>query len=183
MGRANPILEEAMRNGEKKVVRLSSGRKVRTGLGVLLIGAGVVGWMSTASELRTQAQGTTFVVKPDHAESDSTKEKSQVNTVQSKFYCNTKALNAEERARHKALTDKLMVARKEIVETPKGYEFQFSPKSVTLGELTEWVGAESKCCPFFDFHIDLEAEGSLLCLRLTGEEGVKAFIRMEFGIS
>src|SRR6266404_5791229 len=41
---------------------------------------------------------------------------------------------------------------------------------------------QSKCCPFFDFHIDLEGEGKLVCLRLTGEEGIKAFIRAEFKV-
>jgi len=110
-----------------------------------------------------------------------TREK-QVETTQSKFYCNIKALTSEERAHHKQLTEKLMATRKEIVETAKGYEFQFSPKSVSLAELANWVSAESKCCPFFDFHIDLEGEGSLLCLRLTGEEGIKAFIRGEFSV-
>jgi hypothetical protein len=79
------------------------------------------------------------------------------------------------------LSDKLRAARKAVVETEKGYEFQYSPKSVSIGELAEWVAAESKCCPFFDFHIDLEETGNLLCLRLTGEEGIKAFIRTEFG--
>jgi hypothetical protein len=102
--------------------------------------------------------------------------------TQSKFYCNIKALTPEERARHKQLTEKLMAMRKEIVETAKGYEFQFSPKSVSLAELAEWVSAESKCCPFFDFHVDLEGEGSLLCLRLTGENGIKPFIREEFRV-
>ena len=101
-------------------------------------------------------------------------------TVQSKFYCNTKALTSAERTRHKELTDKLMSVRKETVETEKGYEFQFSPAEVSLNELAEWVAAEGKCCPFFDFHIDLEREGALLCLRLTGAEGIKAFIRSEF---
>jgi hypothetical protein len=104
----------------------------------------------------------------------------QVATTQSKFYCNTKALTPEERARHKQLSEKLVAVRKEIVESAKGYEFQFSPADVSLAELAEWVAAESKCCPFFDFHIDLEREGKLLCLRLTGEEGIKAFIRAEF---
>ena len=80
----------------------------------------------------------------------------QVATIQSKFHCNIKALNSAERARHKQLTEKLNVQRKEIVETKKGYEFQFSPADISLAELAEWVGAESKCCPFFDFHIDLE---------------------------
>ncbi len=103
-------------------------------------------------------------------------------TTQSKFYCNIKALNSAERARQKQLSEKLTAARKQIVETEKGYEFQFSPTDVSLAELAEWVSAESKCCPFFDFHIDLEEEGRLLCLRLTGEEGIKAFIRAEFGV-
>lgn len=106
----------------------------------------------------------------------------QVATTQSKFYCNTKALTPEERARHKQLSDKLVAVRKGIVESAKGYEFQFSPVDVSLAEMAEWVAAESKCCPFFDFHIDLEREGQLLCLRLTGEEGIKAFIRAEFKV-
>jgi hypothetical protein len=100
--------------------------------------------------------------------------------TQSKFYCNTKALNPNERAHHKLLTDKLVAQRMEIIETDKGYEFQYSPSAVSLAELAEWVTAESKCCPFLGFHIDLENEGKLLCLRLTGEEGVKAFLRAEF---
>ena len=93
-----------------------------------------------------------------------------------------KALNLTERAHHKQLTDKLIATRNEIVEMGKGYELQFSPSSISPAELADWVAAESKCCPFFDFHIDLEREGSLLCLRLTGEEGIKPFIRSEFQV-
>ncbi len=118
------------------------------------------------------AQGSVILVEGER----------QVETTQSKFYCNIKALNPVERVRHKHLSDKLTAARKEIVETEKGYEFQYSPADISLAELAEWVAAESKCCPFFDFHIDLEREGKLVCLRLTGEEGVKAFIRAEFKI-
>jgi hypothetical protein len=106
----------------------------------------------------------------------------QMTTGQSKFYCNIKALTPAEREHHKQLGGKLMAARKEIVETTKGYEFQYSPAEVSLAELADWVGAESKCCPFFDFHIDVEREGKLLCLRLTGGEGIKEFIRAEFQV-
>jgi hypothetical protein len=116
------------------------------------------------------------------AQARATNTERQMNTTQSKFYCNTKALTGEERAHHKQLSEKLMAARKAIVETDKGYEFQFSPQEVTLAGLADWVTAESKCCPFFDFHIDLENEGKLICLRLTGEEGVKQFIRAEFRV-
>ena len=103
--------------------------------------------------------------------------------TQSKFYCNIRALSPVERARHTQLTDKLMALRRETVESEKGYEFQYSPKEVSLSELAEWVAAEGKCCPFFDFHIDLEREGALLCLRLTGAEGIKPFIRAEFRLA
>jgi hypothetical protein len=106
----------------------------------------------------------------------------QVRKTESKFYCNIQALTPEERLHHKQLTDKLMSAREEIVEMEKGYEFQFSPRNVTLTELADWVVKESKCCPFFDFHLDLENEGKLVCLRLTGEKGIKQFIRAEFQI-
>jgi len=106
----------------------------------------------------------------------------QQSQTASKFYCTISALTPAERAHHTVLTAKLMGARKQIVEMPKGYEFQFSPSDVTLAELADWVTTEGKCCPFFDFHIDLENKGTLLCLRLTGEEGIKTFIRAEFHI-
>ena len=126
--------------------------------------------------------GATITATPAgrSATSPQVTKENQMTTTQSKFYCNTKALTPEERAHHKQLGDKLMAARKAIVETDRGYEFQFGPQDATLAELADWVVAESKCCPFFDFHIDLENEGKLICLRLTGEEGIKQFIRAEF---
>lgn len=99
--------------------------------------------------------------------------------VKGKFYCNIKALSVEERARHKELGEKMAAARTATVETTKGYEFQYDPNKISVGEVAEWVVAESKCCSFFDFHIDLEEQGKLICLRLTGSDGVKAFIRSE----
>jgi hypothetical protein len=150
-----------MKNGNERSVTI-----VKKGAAVVLLAI----WIGGNGTMGLAAQGSAILVQP----------KEQVTTVQSKFYCNIKALTAEERARHKSLSEKLMAVRKEIVETEKGYEFQFSPVEVSLGELASWVAAESKCCPFFDFHIDVEREGKLLCLRLTGEEGIKAFIRTEF---
>jgi len=133
-------------------------------------GVALAMWIAALGTTGLAAQGSAILVKPER----------QVTAVQSKFFCNTKALTREERARHTQLGDKLMAARKEIVESEKGYEFQYSPADVSVAEVAEWVTAESKCCPFFDFHIDLENQGKLVCLRLTGEEGVKAFIRAEF---
>jgi hypothetical protein len=152
-----------MKNGKERVVEASKKSAAIATLALLTGGSGAMG---------LGAQSSAILVQPGR----------QAATVQSKFYCNIKALTPEERARHKQLTEKLMAARKEIGETEKGYEFQYDPADVSVAELARWVAAESKCCPFFDFHIDLEREGKLACLRLTGEEGVKAFIRAEFKI-
>jgi|SRR5215469_3566553 len=164
MGRGKSYLEEAMNRKEQFAGRVKRSAAVGAVLALLVAGA-------TASA----------VPSSDRAAQAANTEK-QMTTTQSKFYCNIKALTAEERAHHKRLGDKLMTARKEIVEMDRGYEFQFSPKDVTLAELADWVVNESKCCPFFDFHIDLENEGKLICLRLTGEEGIKQFIRAEFSL-
>jgi hypothetical protein len=145
-----------------------SGRKCKQRVAV----AGLAALLSSAALVQASPQET------------KTKEKEkQVLTTQNRFYCNIKALNPAEREHHKQLTDKLIAARRGIVETEKGYEFQYSPSNVSIGELADWVTAEGKCCPFFDFHIDLEREGNLLCLRLTGEEGIKPFIRSEFQVA
>jgi hypothetical protein len=163
---ANAIWRKAMNSKKERFGKSNKARTAATAgaaLALLIAGGGAAGLF---------AQNSPALVNQEK----------QVATTQGKFYCNIKALNSGERARQKQLSEKLMAARKEIVETEKGYEFQFSPADISLAELTEWVGTESKCCPFFDFHIDLEREGKLLCLRLTGEEGIKAFIRMEFKI-
>lgn len=100
----------------------------------------------------------------------------------SAFHCNMNALSVAERKSHERLTTKLIAMHTQIVETAKGYEFQFDPKAVSMEELAKWAVAEAKCCPFFDFHIDVENQGTLACLRLTGAEGIKAFIQTEFRV-
>src|SRR3989442_12972579 len=153
-----------MKNGKERFVETSKEGGAIVALAL---------WNGGKAAMDLRAQSSAIIVQPER----------QVATVQSRFYCNIKALTPEERGRHKQMSEKLIAARKEIVETDKGYEFQFSPSDVSLADLAQWVAAESKCCPFFDFHIDLENEGKLVCLRLTGEEGIKAFIRAEFKVA
>jgi len=70
-----------------------------------------------------------------------------------------------EPAHQKQLTGKLIAVREGVVATAKGYEFQYQG----------WAVAESKCCPFFDFHLDFE-EGTGYCAFVDRKEGIKAFI-------
>ena len=54
------------------------------------------------------------------------------------------------------LTHKIDQAKVETVELANGFAFRFEEGSVSLAELAEWVSAERKCCPFFDFEIELQ---------------------------
>jgi hypothetical protein len=189
---ANPFLEKAMtaRNAKnerwmkKGLTRLRRTDLMTRAMSVMA-GAALL-LLTTGNETKARPAGTSVrnatssLYEQDLAAASKNTERQM--TTQSKFFCNIKALTPQERAHHKELTEKLMRMRKGIVEMRNGYDLQYSPAQVSLEELVDWVKAEAKCCPFFDFHIDLENEGKLLCLRLTGEEGIKAFIRSEFQI-
>jgi hypothetical protein len=107
-------------------------------------------------------------------------EHGKVMTEQAGFYCNWKALSAEERQSHHALTVKLEAARVETKEFPDGYALRFKGGAASPADLAQWISNESKCCPFFDFTIELQRDGGPLWLQLTGKDGIKPFIRMEF---
>jgi hypothetical protein len=77
--------------------------------------------------------------------------KEQATVETSGFYCNLKALSTKERARHVLLTLEIERARVETIELANGFAFRFQDGTVSLADLAEWVSAERKCCPFFDF--------------------------------
>ena len=104
----------------------------------------------------------------------------QVPEERSPFYCNTKSLSKEEWAHKGQISEKMRSARVEIKELPNGYAFRYQPGGVSLMELADWVESEARCCPFFDMGIRVEHEGGPVWLTLTGNEGVKQFIRSEF---
>jgi hypothetical protein len=102
--------------------------------------------------------------------------------AQSPFACNRLALTPEARARHfNELGPALRALHKSVRELPDGYEFEFAPSVSTFHLLSEWVGGEFLCCPFFDIDLRVSREGGAFWLRLTGREGVKQFIHEDFG--
>jgi hypothetical protein len=98
------------------------------------------------------------------------------------FACNMLALNAEERKRHIEVTRQLRAATKEERELPDGYGFRFSSDQPIILLVSEFIARERLCCPFFTFEMVVEPEDGPLWMRLHGAEGVKDFIRAEFGM-
>ena len=104
----------------------------------------------------------------------------QTPVEQSPLYCNVKALSKAEWDRHLELSSKIGDATVETKERADGYAFRLRTDGVSLAEVAEWTMREQRCCPFFDFQIELQREGGPLWFKLTGREGVKQFILNEF---
>jgi hypothetical protein len=101
---------------------------------------------------------------------------------ESPFACNVFGLTAEQRQRQVQLVKRLISTKQEVRELADGYEVRFNVETWTIQELAEFMTYERLCCPFFDLELILEREGGPAWLRLKGREGVKEFIRTEFGI-
>lgn len=98
---------------------------------------------------------------------------------QSVFACNLKALQPKERQSHDRLTAQLKSAAVARRELPDGYSFQMDTGKVSIAQVAEWAVLERKCCPFFDYQLDLHGEENTLWFTLKGREGVKRFIEVE----
>jgi hypothetical protein len=97
------------------------------------------------------------------------------------FFCDLTALSSEQRARHHELAVLLQSLLAVVQELPDGYDFEFPWKPALYAALAEITPLEHACCPFFNISIRIESESNKLFWRLTGRDGVKQFIRAEFG--
>ncbi len=89
------------------------------------------------------------------------------------------AIPPDERQAHLATSKDLFSRIEEFRELADGYEFRFASGPDLIVKLGEFISLEKLCCPFLRFVTEVEAEGGPVWLRLTGREGVKAFIREE----
>ena len=97
------------------------------------------------------------------------------------FACDMTAIPAEQRGTHHALIRRLMTqAVEEIRELPDGLAFRFPAREYDA--VTAFVARERLCCPFLTFTLEVAPDQGPLMLRLTGAEGVTAFIRAELGL-
>jgi len=99
----------------------------------------------------------------------------------SPFRCDMSAIEPTQRKQHLATAVALFRAVEAIHELPNGYAFRLPNDATVLRWTAEFIMREKLCCPFFGFGVEVEPEGGPLWLRLTGEEGIKPFIRAEIG--
>jgi hypothetical protein len=103
-----------------------------------------------------------------------------ITQSESPFFCNLQALSAAERNEHLQLTRRLAESILKTMEVLDGYAFEVDRHRMSMKDLAAWTEFERRCCPFFDFTLELRRENGPLTFQLTGRDGVKEFIRAEF---
>ena len=98
---------------------------------------------------------------------------------ESPIACDMSAIDPGLRARHIATGGEVFRAAEEIRELSDGYAFRLPHGSDALLKAAEFISLERLCCPFLRFSVEVEPEGGPVWLRLTGRDGVKAFVREE----
>jgi len=98
------------------------------------------------------------------------------------FACRLDALDAAERARHKALWTELQDHVEQVKELKDGYAIRYPADTATILSVAEWVTLERRCCPFFNFALEIEGEKQSAWLRITGQKGVKEFLQLEMSL-
>src|SRR6266581_1676861 len=84
------------------------------------------------------------------------------------FACDMKALTAEQRKHHQKLSRDLgsaVVARRELAD---GYLFRISSAQMPVMDIAEWITLERKCCPFFQFRLEVKGKDDIVNLSLEG---------------
>jgi hypothetical protein len=87
------------------------------------------------------------------------------------------AIPEAERPRYFTLRAQVLATVESVAEIEDGYALHVGADLVALAE---WIAFERKCCPFLSFRLAIEGGGPVR-LELGGADGVKDFLREEFG--
>ena len=101
--------------------------------------------------------------------------------AESALACELDAISASERPRYNELRRMLAVAIAGKRELADGIAVRISTERMALAQVAEWIAFERKCCPFFEFKVDVAAESGPVWVSLTGRAGVKEFLAQAFG--
>ncbi len=99
---------------------------------------------------------------------------------ESPLACDLDAISASERPRYNELRKMLAASAVGKRELPDGIAIQISTERMALAQLAEWIALERKCCPFFEFKIEVAPESGPVWVSLTGRAGVKEFLSQAF---
>jgi hypothetical protein len=93
--------------------------------------------------------------------------------------CNMKALTSEQRMELRQRGERVISAITASRELYDGYTFRVDPAKASLIEVAQWLDIWRRCCPFYEFQIDLHGADASVWLSVKGRSGVKEYIRVD----
>ncbi len=91
--------------------------------------------------------------------------------------CDPTAIPGDQRDRWAETGKQVYAAVQEIQELPDGYQFRLPADSAMLIKVAEYIMNERLCCAFLRFTVEVAPNGGPFWLRLTGDSGVKEYLR------
>jgi hypothetical protein len=91
--------------------------------------------------------------------------------------CDLTAIPTAERETHILTATQIFQSAKTITELPTGYALQLPNEGSMFMSVAQFAENERRCCPFWNFGIDIEANNGPIWLRLTGPEGAKELLQ------
>ena len=64
-------------------------------------------------------------------------------------------------------------------ELGDGYAFRIDPAKASLMDVAQWLELWRRCCPFYEFQIDVHAADGSVWLSVKGRPGVKEYIPVD----
>ena len=94
--------------------------------------------------------------------------------------CDLDALDPADHDRQAAAFGRLRQSVLEVKELPDGWAVRLPATDDTLHLIADFISYERRCCPFFEFNLNVTPDAGPFWLRLTGRPGVKAFLSGAF---
>jgi hypothetical protein len=93
--------------------------------------------------------------------------------------CNLKALTSQQRKQLSQVGEHVISAITASRELSDGYAFRVDPSKASLMDVAQWLELWRRCCPFYEFQIDVHAADASLWLSVKGRPGVKEYIPVD----
>ena len=94
----------------------------------------------------------------------------------SPLVCDTGALTATERGRHRSVTSRLRDKVVDVERLECGYRLWLPGDLTTMELVAEFVSRERLCCPFLSFTVTVPSGDERMGLELTGPAGTRELL-------
>lgn len=91
--------------------------------------------------------------------------------------CDLTRISEEEQEEHQKNAEGVLASVQHSKELADGYALQLPAEQESIERAASFIALERLCCPFLHFRLEIESNHGPVWLKLTGAEGVKAYLK------